>query len=290
MMELRSLVASAGLVVAAAAVARAQPVATTQRAANAPSVGALRGTVLVDSLNVPIRDAEVSVPALGLRTLTDSLGTFLLRGVPLGRQVVRVRRLGYESIVTILTFAPNDTLDREFGLASLATKLPEVEVRGSAALIRTGKLSEFDRRRASGFGHFITQAQLEKSEGRLTSDVLRTLPGLKLMRDPRKPTQWYVGNSRGVQSFLRNQDSICMAGIIVDGATVYDGSGDDVEIVNIGGRPVERPVAAEPFNVNSIPPGEIAGIEYYAGAATMPAELNSTRNTCGLLVIWTRIK
>ena len=63
---------------------------------------------------------------------------------------------------------------------------------------------------------------------------------------------------------------------MADGATVFEGHGAGF--------------AVEPFNVNSIPPGEIAGIEYYAGAATLPAELNSTRNTCGLLVIWTRVK
>jgi hypothetical protein len=43
-----------------------------------------------------------------------------------------------------------------------------------------------------------------------------------------------------------------------------------------------------PFDINSIKPEEMAGVEYYAGGASMPIAYNGTRTACGLVVIWTR--
>ena len=43
-----------------------------------------------------------------------------------------------------------------------------------------------------------------------------------------------------------------------------------------------------PFDINSIQTQHISAIEFYAGPATMPPELNATQGTCGALVIWTK--
>jgi hypothetical protein len=43
-----------------------------------------------------------------------------------------------------------------------------------------GKLAEFDRRRATGSGHFLMRAEIEKMDGHLTGDLLRRIPGLNL--------------------------------------------------------------------------------------------------------------
>jgi hypothetical protein len=45
--------------------------------------------------------------------------------------------------------------------------------------------------------------------------------------------------------------------------------------------------AAEPFDVNSIPPETIEAIEWYAGPAQTPSEYNNLNTACGVLVIWT---
>jgi hypothetical protein len=42
------------------------------------------------------------------------------------------------------------------------------------------------------------------------------------------------------------------------------------------------------FDINSISSSEIAGVEVYHGAATIPAQYEGMRTTCGLLIIWTR--
>jgi hypothetical protein len=55
---------------------------------------------------------------------------------------------------------------------------------------------------------------------------------------------------------------------MVDGAIVYRGTQGQA-----------------PFDINSIRPEEMEGVEFYAGGASMPIEY---RFGCGLVVIWTR--
>jgi hypothetical protein len=64
----------------------------------------------------------------------------------------------------------------------------------------------------------------------------------------------------------------CYAAVVLDGILVYGAGGE------------KEPM----FNLNQIPPSNIAGVEYYVGAATIPAKWNATRTTCGLLAIWTK--
>ena len=102
---------------------------------------------------------------------------------------------------------------------------------------------------------------------------------------------------RGPQSFLRNgpqvsefdkrrgaKSGLCYAAVVVDGIFVFSGSGDAPQSES-GHGPNS---GEELFNINSIPPSQIAGIEVYNGPATMPAKLSGPRMACGLVVIWTK--
>ena len=42
------------------------------------------------------------------------------------------------------------------------------------------------------------------------------------------------------------------------------------------------------FDINSIQPADIGGVEVYTSTATIPPKYNGTRATCGLVVIWTK--
>ena len=58
---------------------------------------------------------------------------------------------------------------------------------------------------------------------------------------------------------------------MLDGSWVYDGDRSQ-----------------SPFDVNSINPDDIAAIEYYRGLSNTPVELQGIRNSCAVLVIWTK--
>ncbi len=176
--------------------------------------------------------------------------------------------------------------------------LPTVPVTAEAELVRSAKLREFDRRRSNGTGRFMTEADLANDQHRQLSDVLKKLPGILMVRA--KGTRGYggsavfVASSRGSSTiehvspiFGRN----CGVAIWLDGVPVYRGLDRTGPSPAFGGRGASSApgqVGEPPFNINSIMTQHIAAIEFYAGPATTPAELNTTQGTCGALVIWTK--
>src|SRR5262245_10489662 len=79
--------------------------------------------------------------------------------------------------------------------------LPAVAVKDSAEPVRSAKLREFDRRRSTGMGRFLTEADLAKDQDRQMSDALKKLPGLQMVRAKRmqgvSPSAVFVVSSRG---------------------------------------------------------------------------------------------
>ena len=257
---------------------------------SAPPLGAqaravLRGSVLVDGSDKPIAGAEVSLPRLLLGARTDTSGAFRLGDIPAGRHQLTVRRVGFIPMTTEMTFAAGDSVEADLLLSAVAAfegqPLPGVTV--TAAPTLRGRLAEFEERRALGAGgRFLTQAQLELMAGRRMSEALATINVPVVIG--RTNAAW-VASSRGTQSFLRTirpsradiaqgaRTQVCYAAVAVDGVLVYRGSED-------GSEPL--------FDINSLSTLNVAGVEFYAGGATMPAKYNGTRMTCGLILIWTR--
>jgi hypothetical protein len=237
--------------------------------AHAQRPAVLRGSVLKDANDAPIAGAEVAIPRLGIGVASDSAGNFRLSAIVPGQQIVWVRKLGFAPISAVLTFAAGDTLERDFAMAVVAQALPGVSVTAPPPV--PPKLSQFEERRKAAFGHFITQDQLEKNEDRLVSEVLVAVPGLRIVQAGARGA--YVGSARDPGKMTAARKPVpCFSAVVLDGAFVYQG---------IDPR--------EPlWDINSIQTNQIAGIEYYAGGATMPAQYNGTRSTCGLVVIWTK--
>jgi hypothetical protein len=176
-----------------------------------------------------------------------------------------------------------------------------VPVTAEAELVRNAKLREFDRRRSKGIGRFLTEADLANDQSRKLSDVLARLPGIMLVR-PKGTGLFggsavFVASSRG-SATIEHVSPIfgknCPIAIWLDGVPVYRGL-DRGQSFNSAfpskGPPPEvasTRLDEPPFDINSIMTQHIAAIEFYAGPATMPPELNATQGTCGALVIWTK--
>lgn len=221
-------------------------------------LGRLLG-VFDDATGEPIAGAEVVNLATHAKVLTSVSGAISLASLEAGVTVLQIRKIGYASRMQTVMVSPADTVSITLALTPLAQALPEVHT--TAANTTMGKLAMFEQHRAEGFGHFVTQDQLEKAEGRLTSDVLRAIPGIRLWPSP-SSTAWYVASTRGGGSI---GGKICLATVMVDG------------IIRSG-----------PFDINSVKPEELAAVEYYAGGATTPVAYGGTKNGCGTVVIWTR--
>jgi hypothetical protein len=80
-----------------------------------------------------------------------------------------------------------------------------------------------------------------------------------------------AAGNRHHQRFGVGTGSRCYARVYVDGRSVCSGR-------------LDEPL----FDMRSIQPAEIEGIEYYAGPAQTPMEYSTMESSCGVVVIWTR--
>lgn len=117
---------------------------------------------------------------------------------------------------------------------------------------RTAPMQQFEDRRKLGCGHFITQAEIEKRNPVALSDMLHTIPSVLV--DP-----------GGLIHNMRQNG--CPFNIFVDGVKLPIGSIDNTAV-----------------------PKDVAGIEIYMGAATIPFQYKSPSGSfCGVILLWTRI-
>jgi hypothetical protein len=205
-----------------------------------------------------------------------------------------LRALGFQTDSVFVEVDPNEVVVRDFVLTRLQL-LPEQRIAASAPP-PTGRMAEFYERKKLSNGRFITRDEWLKAENgmRLTGDVIAKLPGVAVKRGGNKAwiaTGARAANQGGGCAFCvggkmgpppkaptkadqaAGARPACYMDVYVDGALVFDSTYPENGL----------------FDVNSIPPSQIEGIEVYTSAAQTPAKFNKTSNGCGVLVIWTRI-
>ena len=246
---------------------------------SAQRFSAIKGQVLTDSSENPIRGAEVTIPQLRLTALTDSAGRFRITGVTPGRQLIAVKRIGFSPVTAVFDFRAGDTVDTDFLMVKPVTTL-------KAVTVQTAKpfpgLAEFERHRSNGFGRFLGPEDLEKNSNRQLVEVLQLLPGPTLFRSNVSSSAWVAGgrgqqnagNTYQLEQFDKAKGAPtkqCWAAVYINGSPVFQG------------LPGEQL-----FDLSTINVATIAGIEFYNGAASIPTEYNGSRNTCGALIMWLR--
>ena len=236
------------------------------------------GSVVTDGdPSAPLPGAEITIPALNLGARTDSLGRFFFRDIPRGAFRVIIRRVGYNAIAINARFSGADTLAADFALIPSAVALDTVNVEGTKT--QHGKFLEFEERRAHGGGAFLTRADLEREKDRQLGEIVARLPGLRVNRYGAESavasSRWVGGRTRGGDSMDRRKGAPrgCYAQVYVDNLRVFSSD-----------------VGESLFNINSIPPSTIQGIEYYATREETPIQYATSRAECGTMLIWTRIE
>jgi hypothetical protein len=221
-------------------------------------VGAISGTVR-DSTGTPIPGVEVVLLQTKGAVYSDSLGVFHFSQIPAGNRELHFRRLGFAPKSLGAEVPEGKTLALAVVLEASATEIEGMTV--EEATRRRQILSDFYDRSARGFGHFITREQIEKRNPMNLSDMMRTIPGARLI-----PVR---GTSMSTLRFNRAQmgSRDCPPQYWVDGVKAWN------------------------LNVDDIVPQDVEGIEVYSGAATVPPQYNTREGTtiCGVVLIWTRI-
>jgi hypothetical protein len=209
---------------------------------------------VVDSTGAPVARAEVMVkPGTGLRVVTNDSGDFEFPAAPSGRVEFLVRRLGYQPGSFDATLKPGIAQHVTLPLTAVIAELPGILVEDT---VTHPWLRVFERHRHEEYGTFFTRADIVKSQARITSDLLRRVPGVMF------------ANVRGSLHVLFTRGGRmarpCEPAIFVH-HIAYSGVLDDFT------------------------PDDIEAIEVYTGISTVPAELwGEQAHTCGAIVLWTR--
>ena len=225
--------------------------------ASAQSVGAISGTIK-DSAGTPIPGVEVVLLQRHGAVYTDSLGVFHLIDIPAGHRELHFRRLGFAPKSMDAEIPDGQTLALSVVLEASATVLDGMTIEELTR--RRQVLADFYDRMSRGFGHFVTREQIEKRNPMNLSDMMRMIPGARIV-----PVR---GTGQSTLRFNRAQmGRDCPPQYWVDGVKTWN------------------------LNIDDIVPQDVEGIEVYSGASTLPPQYNTKEGTtiCGVVLIWTRI-
>jgi hypothetical protein len=211
---------------------------------------------VVDSAGVGLPGAEITLNKSDkVHAITGDSGEFRIAGLPSGAVVFNVRRIGFESASFTAVLRAGRTQRAKFPLTPTAQALPLVAVSDTAS--KTHWLDDFARRKSTNRGTFIGRAEIERKGARTGTDVVRTVPGVRLV-----PRRGGIGN----QVLMTRGDGprACVPQMFVHNMA-YSGTLDDF--------------IAE----------DIEAVEVYVGTSEVPAELDKAgRGICGAIVVWTR--
>lgn len=220
--------------------------------------GQLSG-VVTTSAGQPVDGAVVGIPD-GPQTRTNERGEWTLADAPAGTRMLEVRAFGYYPDRRVVDVIDGATPVR-VALSTMRSVLDTVKV--SASRLSDRQQAEFDRRRRSGFGRYLTADEIASRRPIYTSDLFRAMPGLRFDRTN-------ANGELGTPPIMMRAAAgeLCAPAIYVDGHYLSGMTADELDAF--------------------VQPTDIVGIEVYSGA-TAPPQFQTSMNGCGSIVIWTNI-
>lgn len=230
---------------------------------NADRFGAIDG-VVTDTLLQPLNAADVTVVGTTARVVTGANGRFRMLQVPPGQYLLVVRRIGYAPTSGIIEVPASDTLRLAYTLARSTMLLDTI--RTFERRIST-RMAEFEQRRAQGVGQFVTREEIERRGSLQVYDFLRNMRTIDVSRITDQMFGGMVALSRReAGSVLGEGAGACPMQVFLDGI-----------------------ILPRFFNLELLPPPkQIAGIEVYSGASSIPPQFGGPDRRCGVVAVWTR--
>ena len=204
----------------------------------------------------PLGGAQLMVWGSDITASTRDDGTFMLSDLPAGTQTLEARYVGYAPKRVAVDLASNATRTVTVTLDERADVLDQVTVYGKATR-RRGDIHGFLQRRQSGVGRFYTRADIDKMHPFEFTDIMRRVPGIKLV-----PTSYFDYTILSSRSAGMSNGG-CQPSIYIDGARLID----DTALNGL------------------LRPDAIAGMEVYSGPSETPPQYSY--GDCGSILIWT---
>ena len=237
---------------------RALHTADTARAAR------LAGRV-VQPDGTPVSGAAVGLVGTPDTATTDGAGHFTIRAAQSGPYLVSVRRLGFQPARIAVSLSSRDEREVSVTLVRTVALLPTVTT--TAAERAAYRAVGFAQRMQAGNGYFLTYDQIVRKQATQFSDLLQSVPGLKVTR-PARQFGAAIKQSRGGPT--------CVSYVI-------DGNPQPMLIEHSAGGAALGPESPDHlFEV-----ADMGAIEVYQ-ASERPVRFGS--DWCALVVIWTRTR
>jgi hypothetical protein len=226
-------------------------------AAAAGQQGTLRGQVIDKSSNAGLPRAELVVLSDNRQVATDSTGRYVLVALPAGQIRLLARAPGFPTTEVVVDLTGGQDLEHTIVLDSTAAArapaaqpVPGVMVTAPRPVDR--RLIDFERRRRTGRGHYLTSDDIKKSGASSIQDAVRALRGVT------------VECGGGLGCFVRmvRAPMQCLPDYVVD-------------------RRVDNSFGP------STPIRDIQALEVYTGPSDVPGEFAGLTAGCGVIVIWT---
>nr|MCU0633739.1 hypothetical protein [Gemmatimonadaceae bacterium] len=147
-------------------------------------------------------------------------------------------------------------------------------------LARRSRAPGFDDRRQTGRGHFFDRVTIDSLAPRMTSELLRRVPSVRL-----------VGSAGGFIPRTRRSSGMadCPMAIYLDGMQVDNERGaPPAPPIGQGTRSLQS--AAPPSVIDAIGVDLLEAMEVYVGSSEVPAQFNQAGGGCGVVVLWTRAR
>jgi hypothetical protein len=222
-----------------------------------PGKSILTGRI-VDTLEAPVRFAQVLLVNGIELAVADSTGRFRLGGLGAGRNIFEVRRIGYDPVVFAVNFTDSVAIDVKIRMREIAKPLPEIKIDATTDPL---KAVGFYERMAQGHGYFVSPETIARMRPVRATDAFAAIPNL-------------VVDRRGSKSRVMTSNYRCEYGIVVDKVII--------------GQAGSRVRTTSPDDLVSA--SDLYAIEVYPRNRGLPARFLGMNNQdgCGTIVIWTK--
>ena|ERR1041385_2639685 len=236
--------------------------AVAQSPSPAPSYRSRILGVLDGNTGEPIEGVRITAVGSGTWATTTKTGTITLAFLPDGGDSVTLRKTGYLPTGVFASISATDTAAITVIMKPVVNTLPTVTTRDSTRKYISPALSAVEERRKRGFGQFIMEEQLRKSDARDMSEVIRQLTGVRIICNVRVPRTCFATEITAT-NLNPGKPTQCPMVVYVDGIVSYDN------------------------NLLNLRVNEFAAVEAYVGAR-IPEQYNTGNAGCGVLLFWSR--
>src|SRR6202158_6164412 len=148
-------------------------------ALGAQNSGSIAGTTVDAQTGRPIVGASVTLPTLSRSVVSDDAGHFLHSTLDAGSYVVQVHAVGYIPSAKSFAIGTGQSVTHTFQLTTVPPVLTNVVVKGGHSASVGRRFEDFERRRASGRGQFLTRTEIQSRSAINVSDLLQTMRGIR---------------------------------------------------------------------------------------------------------------